>query len=69
MSTFFGGVPCGMWDLSSLTRDRIGAPALGARSLNHWTPRKFFFNGRGDYPGGAVIETPGFHWRRHGFDP
>ena len=26
-----------MQDLSSLTRDRTHAPALGARSLNHWT--------------------------------
>ena len=31
---------CGMWDLSSLTRDQTSAPALGARHLNHWTARE-----------------------------
>ena len=29
-----------MWDLSSLTGDRVRAPALGAQSLNHWTARE-----------------------------
>ena len=29
--------PCGMWDLSSLTRDRTWAPCS---SLNHWTTRE-----------------------------
>ena len=73
MSTFFGGrgVPRGMWDVSSLARNRTCAPALGAQSLNLWTPRKlfFYFSGRGDYPGGPAVETPGFLWRRHQFDP
>ena len=31
---------CGMWDLSSLTRDRTRAPALGAQNLSHWTTRE-----------------------------
>lgn len=67
MSTFLGGfVSRGMWDLSSLARDRTGAPALGAWSPNHWAPRKlvFYFNVCGDYPGGPVA-----HWSRHRFDP
>ena len=34
---FIFAVPCGMRDLSSLTRDRTHAPAFGAQSLNHWT--------------------------------
>ena len=32
--------PCGMWDLSSLTRDQTRPPALEAQSLNHWTARE-----------------------------
>ena len=32
---------CGMWDFSSLTRDRTwGPPAVEAQSLNHWTARE-----------------------------
>ena len=27
---------CSMWDLSSLTKDRTQAPALGAQSLRYW---------------------------------
>ena len=30
----------GMWDSSSLTRDLVPSPALGARSLNLWTSRE-----------------------------
>ena len=30
----------GMWDLSSPTRDWIGTPCIGRRSLNHWTTRE-----------------------------
>ena len=30
----------GMWDLSSLTRDRTRTPCIGRRSLNHWTARE-----------------------------
>ena len=33
-------VPRGMRDLSSLTRDPTHAPAVEARSLNHWTARE-----------------------------
>lgn len=33
----------GMWDLSSLTRDRTCAPALEAQSLIHWTLREVPF--------------------------
>ena len=32
--------PRGMWDLSSLTRDRTCTPCIGKRSLNHWTTRE-----------------------------
>ena len=37
----FLAVPRGMWDLSSLTRDRTHAPAVEARSPNYWTAREF----------------------------
>ena len=37
---FFWPMPCGMWDLSSLTRDRTCFSALKAQSHNHWTARK-----------------------------
>ena len=29
--------PWGLWDLSSLTRDRTCSPCIGRCSLNHWT--------------------------------
>ena len=32
--------PQGIWDLSSLTRDRTCTPCIGRRSLNHWTARE-----------------------------
>ena len=32
--------PRGMWDLSSLTRDRTHTPCTGRWSLNHWTARE-----------------------------
>ena len=32
--------PCGMWDLSSLSREQTVAPALEVLSLNHWTARE-----------------------------
>ena len=38
---FFLALPHGMWDLSSLTRDRTHAPCIGSVwSLNHWTARE-----------------------------
>ena len=37
---FFWSMPCGMWDLSSLTRDQTCSSALEAESHNHWTARK-----------------------------
>ena len=33
-------LPCGMWDLSCLTRDRTRVPYIGRRILNHWTTRE-----------------------------
>ena len=36
----FWGMPLCMWDPSSPTRDWTRAPALEARSLNHWTTRE-----------------------------
>ena len=30
----------GMWDLSSLARDRTRSPCIGRQSLNHWTTRE-----------------------------
>ena len=32
--------PWGMWDLTSLTRDRTCTPCIGRRSLNQWTARE-----------------------------
>ena len=40
----FSATPCGIWDLSSLARDRIHTPALEAQSLNHWTTREVCLN-------------------------
>ena len=42
-------LPCSMWDLSSLTRDRTCVPWIGRQIFFHWTPREvphafFFFN-------------------------
>ena len=37
---FFWSMPCGMWDLSSLTRDQTCSSALEAESHNHWTARE-----------------------------
>ena len=34
---------CGMWDLSSLTRNQTYAPAVEVQSLNHWTTREVPF--------------------------
>ena len=36
------GLSCLTWQVesSSLTRDRTGSPALGTRSLSHWTTRE-----------------------------
>lgn len=31
---------CAMWDLGSWCRDEPMPPAVGARSLNHWTARE-----------------------------
>ena len=33
-------LPCGMWDLSSPTRDQTQVPYTGMRILNHWTTRE-----------------------------
>ena len=33
-------LPHGMWDLSSLTRDRTHVPCIGRWILNHWTTRE-----------------------------
>ena len=41
--------PQGMWDLSSLTRDRTCTPCIGRRSLNHWTAR--------EVPAGGFLTT------------
>ena len=32
--------PRGVWDISSLTRDRTHTPCIGRRSFNHWTARE-----------------------------
>ena len=34
----------GMWDLTSLTRDRTAPPALETLSLTHWTTREVLVN-------------------------
>ena len=36
---YFLATPCGLQDLSSLTRDQICAPSSGSIEFNHWTPR------------------------------
>ena len=33
---------CGMWDLSSLTKDQTCAPVLDTLSLNLWTTREVY---------------------------
>ena len=33
-------LPCGTWDLSSLTMDGTRVPCIGRRILNHWTTRE-----------------------------
>ena len=33
-------VECGMWNLSSLTRDRICIPCIARQILNHWNTRE-----------------------------
>ena len=35
--------PCGLQDLSSLTRDQTQAPAVKVPSPNHWTTKEFPF--------------------------
>lgn len=35
------GMPCGMQDFSSLTKNRAHAPVVKAWSPNHWTAREF----------------------------
>ena len=42
--------PQGMWDLSSLTKDRTCTPCIGRRSLNHWTAR--------EVPWSSIFYTP-----------
>ena len=37
---FFLATPCGLWDLSSLTRDGTWATAVKAPNPNHWTARE-----------------------------
>ena len=37
----FSAMPCGLWDLSSPTRDWTWAPAVKAWSPNHWTARDY----------------------------
>ena len=36
----WASLPCGMWDLSSLTRDQTHIPCTRWRILNHWTTRE-----------------------------
>ena len=43
---------CGLWDLSSQTRDQTGVPCIGQWILNHWTTRegpRFLFQSCFDY--------------------
>ena len=37
---FYLAMPCGMWDLSSPTREPTSPPALEMQRLNHWTAGK-----------------------------
>jgi len=36
----FGFLARGLWDLSSLTRDRTCIPCTGRQNLNHWVSRE-----------------------------
>ena len=36
---------CGMWDLSSLTRDQTHIPCIRRKILNHWTIREVSLEG------------------------
>lgn len=36
----FVATPCGIWDLGSLTKDRIHIPCIGRQSLNHGATRE-----------------------------
>ena len=38
--SFFLATPCGMWNLSSPTRDGTCVPCNGRRVLNHWTTKE-----------------------------
>ena len=55
--------PRGMWDLSSLTRDRTCSPCTGRQSLNRWATREvplvFIFKMRKLRPREPVFWTPG----------
>ena len=45
----WAGLPCGMWDLSSLTRDQTLVPCIGKQILNHWATR--------EVPGKTLLNT------------
>ena len=45
----WAGLPCGMWDLSSLTRGQTLVPCIGKQILNHWTTR--------EVPGKTLLNT------------
>ena len=38
----FLATPCGMWDLSSLTRNQTCTPCIGRQNLNHWAKSWFW---------------------------
>ena len=73
----WAGLPCGMWDLSSLTRDQTLVPCIGKQILNHWTtrevPGKTLLNTRNhnDHNEGALGRgtgsclRPGLFWSAH----
>ena len=48
----------GMWDLSSLTRDRTHTPCIGKWSLNYWTAREVPHGFFGTSPSSSFLTFP-----------
>ena len=74
--------PCSMWDLSTLTRNRIYIPHIGRWIFNQWATREvptfsvylgtsfpIFRNIQREFPGGPAVRTLHFHHPGNGFNP
>ena len=63
--------PRGIWDLSSLTRDRTHAPCIGRQRLNHWTTREVpsrvdYKRAQGNFAVQWICSLSGLWWWFHG---